>query len=547
MIFPNEASYIADWSPHVGVTYHQFLLAKQIEKSIRFGLVDSAKQIISSNEQLSKRGFNIIHEDLQSGFSVLSEDIAVTRSEARKDAARLAGTLVWGFSQLSRSLNRLDDSLKELIRLASTPSQTWAYEQFEIARLQFKRGYYPVALESIKRAINGFGGNTGYQSEFRFHLLLGKIRLGSWHGDRPNTSDAIVDPAAAEKAFYDAYKYYWGHNPSEEGAEILLWAARAAFVAENLNGALWYARTALGLTPHNAEAHYQIARFLCVQDPNSIEALEHLVEAFDLNLDLVVKSGGIGEFPSDCVPLQTALTRKADALRAIFLKRMDDFQIAFANAMRYTFDGKSSEVILRAELQSLADIKSTLAAQVASGGILDIDAAISSIQNTQPIFGSLFNAYKKNFADAIRADFQPSLESANQAVQEAQSACELANSTVEQLENDRTSAEGLIGVAALCILASAISFLISGVGGILLGISFVTVGIVMATLSIRAYVRTQKALANVLRLDALTNARRLELRQLEDRIRERANSVSNAERPLFWPQDGIKSLTQTGN
>jgi hypothetical protein len=197
-MFPNEARYQFDWTYTSKVSYGDFLRAKQFERSIRFAIDEQTRQIVASNEDLAERGLALqknTADGVHSGFTVVTQEIHDLRNTLSSGLSEIDGqlgemnyTLRWGFGAVLGSLSAINATLSTLTRIARTPSATWAYEQFEQARDEFRRNLYEESLASVVRAINGHGSNPGHRTEFRFHLLLGTIRLG----DYKNSSEQVV-------------------------------------------------------------------------------------------------------------------------------------------------------------------------------------------------------------------------------------------------------------------------------------------------------------------------------------------------------------------
>ena len=171
-----------------GLSYFDYLQAKSFENSFKTEISKRTRSIIASNEELQQQHIAAM-ESVSSGIERLSFDIQ-----------ELTVAFQWGFSELLAAVGRVNDTLANLVKIAKTPAQVWAYEQFEIARDAFRQELYQEALESLDRAINGYSSNTGHKLEYRFHYLLGTIRLGSFQ----NSSPAIVNLAEAENAFQSA-------------------------------------------------------------------------------------------------------------------------------------------------------------------------------------------------------------------------------------------------------------------------------------------------------------------------------------------------------
>lgn len=89
-----------------------------------------------------------------------------------------------------------------LIKLAKTPVQTVAFNHFEIARDAFRQNLLQEALEELQKAISGDHTSPGYKLEWRFHQMVGIIRLGFADADL-----AVIDLMQAEQAFLHAARY----------------------------------------------------------------------------------------------------------------------------------------------------------------------------------------------------------------------------------------------------------------------------------------------------------------------------------------------------
>lgn len=225
-------SHYTGWYIKSNISYGDYLQGKEFERSIRYGIDDQTKQLIASNEQLAREHYEAlehISDGINSGFTILSTDIARLQESVDSGFQQIATIFEWGFSEMLVSLGRVNDSLDALIKIAKTPAQTWAYEQFEITRDEFRRGLYHESFESVLRAINGFGSNPGYKTEFRFHFLQGTIRLGSFKNSDPQ----LVDPLDAEAA--DAYNYEKDFNAEASKENIFGYVHAAKLAREGKN------------------------------------------------------------------------------------------------------------------------------------------------------------------------------------------------------------------------------------------------------------------------------------------------------------------------
>lgn len=267
------------------LSYIDYLQARSFETSFKSELSRQTRSIIASNAELRKHHIEII-EKVSSGVEQLSFDVQALSGEV----SELNATFQWGFSELLTSLGRVNDSLAELVKISKTPAQTWAYEQFEIARDAFRQGLFDEALEYLDRAINGYSGNTGYKLEYRFHYLLGTIRMGSFQ----NTSSDVVNLAESELAFLSAAKYARRDHPEEAG-RALLGAGWAAYCQGKMADATRYTDQTLVLIPDLAEGHFQRAKIQMHID-HCDSSLSSLKRAIEIDRGYSIRAAGDDDF-----------------------------------------------------------------------------------------------------------------------------------------------------------------------------------------------------------------------------------------------------------
>jgi len=272
-----------------GLRYQEYLQAKSFEDSLRGEISSASRSIIASNEELSRDHISV----LESTSSAITRELHQVSFDVRTlshGVAELNSTFSWGFSEVLTMLGGLHDSLDELIRIAKTPAQTWAYEQFEIARDAFRQELYDDAIQYLHRAISGHGDYTGYTLEYRFHYLLGTIRVGSFK----NHSKQIVDPAQAEQAFLNAAKYARRDHP-KESARSYLGAGWAAYCQGHIKDAERYSGDAVALDGSLAEAHFQLAK-VQMHSGNPEAALIALRTAITIDRGYTLKACMDGDF-----------------------------------------------------------------------------------------------------------------------------------------------------------------------------------------------------------------------------------------------------------
>jgi tetratricopeptide (TPR) repeat protein len=302
-------------SPYSGKTkalYRDYLQQQSFVKditdsntSVQYAISNNVREIIATREQLQENDYELldsidsgitevnqnlatVDETLKSGFSLLSyrlEDIS-------EGIETLTAKCDWGFSRMISEIGRVNDTLNELLAVAKTPAQTWAYNQFEIGRDAMRQELFPEALEAIARAINGFGHQTGYKLEYRFHYNLGIIYLG----DVKNTDPTILDLLKAEQSFLSAARYAKADFPFE--ASIALTAAGwAAYCQTKLPDAENYTLQAIQVdsSSKNPEAYFQIAKIQMRTDRPK-DALPHLRQAIEMDRNYMLKAATDPDF-----------------------------------------------------------------------------------------------------------------------------------------------------------------------------------------------------------------------------------------------------------
>lgn len=231
------------------MTYREHLEATRFEKLATPAFDSHARQIIASDEELAARGVRAVEASGERISSAIGRQTEVLEGslnavsdgmdELNSSLGDIASALNAGFSEMILLQGRMADSLEQLVVLVANPSLTWALEQFTLARDEVRRGLFLEAMESIQRAIGGYGSNAGYKTEFRFHGLLGVLQLGEFE-DHPLE---IVDPKAAEASFLYAAKLCQKDEPIE-CAKMFRLASRAAYLDKNANLALQHAQNA---------------------------------------------------------------------------------------------------------------------------------------------------------------------------------------------------------------------------------------------------------------------------------------------------------------
>lgn len=247
---------------------------------------------------------NSINSVLSAGFERLSynlKDISGELANVSTGIAELKASFDWGFSNIIAELGGMNDSIKELIKIAASPAQTPALEHFATARDMFRQGIYTDVLEELDKAINGVPGvSAGYKQEWRIHHLKGVVKLGFVDCDF-----TLVNLPEAEDAFLTAALYAKTDHP-KDAANAFLSAGWAAYCQGKMPEALMHTEKAIQLNPLLGEALFQMAKILMAQN-QVIQALPVLRKAIDTDLFYSLKAIGDGDFQIHEIELRSFL------------------------------------------------------------------------------------------------------------------------------------------------------------------------------------------------------------------------------------------------
>ncbi len=264
----------------------------QSNVEVQYAISESTREIIATHEQLQQHGFELlesidsgiatVNDSIQTGFETISYDL----EDISDEIASLTAKCNWGFSQMISQIGHVNDTLEQLLSASKTPAQTWAFNQYEIARDAMRRHLFPEALEALLRAINGFGDQTGYKIEFRFHYNLGILYLG----DVNNTDSSVLDLLKAEQSFLAAARYAKEDYPFEASISFTA-AGWAAYCQNKLKEAENHTLQAIKLDSYfkNGEAYFQNAKILFYTDRPD-DAIEYLRKAIYIDRNYMVKA-----------------------------------------------------------------------------------------------------------------------------------------------------------------------------------------------------------------------------------------------------------------
>lgn len=286
-------SWNYQWTESGGSSWEEYLRATDIVQTINSGTAHVARGLaacMTENTRQLLGGLSGIERSLHSGFGAMNSSLREMNNSVREvndSVNRLGALFHWGTSQVLASMGGMQSTLDDLLKVAKTPTQTAAFEQFEIARDAFRKGLLPECLESLGQAIDGVAGvSSGYKLEWRFHHLQGLVLLGS----HDNTDPATFNPAEAEKAFLKAARYAKADAP-KDAAKAMLAAGWAAYVQpdgvrfDKLKSALEHTDNATALDPGLTEGYFQAAKIRM--------ALGAVGSGFEA-LDMAIGGGGLG-------------------------------------------------------------------------------------------------------------------------------------------------------------------------------------------------------------------------------------------------------------
>jgi hypothetical protein len=471
---PGESNYTG-WFIKSNISYGDYLQGKEFERSIRYGINDQTKQLIASNEQLARENYEImerVDDSIVGGFTTLSTDIATLKDSIDAGFQDMAKIFEWGFSEMLVSLGRVNDSLDALIKIAKTPAQTWAYEQFEIARDEFRRGLYHESLESVLRAINGYGSNPGYKTEFRFHFLQGTIRLGSFKNSDPQ----LVDPADAEAAFLKAARYANNDLPVE-AARALLCAGRAAHVQKKAEDSLKHSTNAILLDAQLAEAYFQSAQACCALGRPQ-EAMAHLVAAIVYEHDYAVKAANDGDIYRYPKVLKEALILAKNKLKLAYEQEENNFKGKLYETEETAIDKYAVKNLCSEQLVVARNYEKQFSAEASKDNIFGYVHATKLAREWKPVIRSVIASFQQISLKLIDDE----LKGLQNAVSDVDSGIGKIQSTIADVDSEISKTrpkdyefiDMAIGVALIVILL--VIFLPGNIiGGVIAGIVILSI------------------------------------------------------------------------
>jgi tetratricopeptide (TPR) repeat protein len=195
----------------------------------------------------------------------------------------------------------MNDTLKDLVKIAKTPTQTAALEHFEIARDANRQGLYSEAIDELNFAINGVPGvSAGYRLEWRLHQMMGVIKLGFIDCDL-----SLVNHPEAEQSFLSAARYAAQDFP-DDAANAYLSAGWAAYCQGKMHDAIIHTESAVKYNPKLGEGWFQLAKIhMALGEPD--RAFQYLKSAMYEDVGFALKAASDGDFLKHEAELQDFL------------------------------------------------------------------------------------------------------------------------------------------------------------------------------------------------------------------------------------------------
>ncbi len=172
-------------------------------KMMEMDRLDAQREEMRKNTESQRELGEQLTQGLNEGFERLSYSLYDISQNFKWGMKALGSKFDWACNNLLTGMKSMQDSLEELKNLVKNPMMTAALEHFEAARNNYRRNLYKEALDELDAAISGVPGvSAGNKTEWRFHQLVGTIRMGFVGCDL-----SLVDLKAAEQSYLLAARY----------------------------------------------------------------------------------------------------------------------------------------------------------------------------------------------------------------------------------------------------------------------------------------------------------------------------------------------------
>jgi tetratricopeptide (TPR) repeat protein len=263
--------------------YREYLEQRSHFDRVEVTVDSGLRELLASNEALANRNIKASHaaaDRIAQRVDELSDTVAAgfdrmefALGDVKSSVDGLQSICEHGFSELSLRLTSIGETLNELLKVARTPTQTWAWEQFSVAQDAFRRRLYTESLAYVNKAINGDGASAGYPLEHRFYILRGTIELG----DYSNFSEEIVDVGKAKNSFLLAAKYA-EHVDQRDFSRCLGFAGWAAYCAGDMQEAEDLLRRSIATNREDMQSTFELAK-VCLKVGKVADGIKHFERA----------------------------------------------------------------------------------------------------------------------------------------------------------------------------------------------------------------------------------------------------------------------------
>jgi tetratricopeptide (TPR) repeat protein len=261
-----------------------------------------------------------IDNTLTDGFTTLSFDLGNIDASIHD----LSSVCELGFSKVAAHTARSNELLEDLVGLIKSQDQTWAREQYDLARDCIGRELWEDALGYADKAIHGNERNSGLHIEPVFHFLKGDILL-----NYPEVGEGLTFVERALESYLAGAKYCANQNHSLK-ALCLLQASWCYYCLGNRDEAIEAAKASTKLDT-NPLALFHLAKYTAYQTNGCLS--KPLVQAVLGDDTFFVRASNDRDFLHGKVDLDATADRALET-RKEQLKRYRTKEIASEGAKK---------------------------------------------------------------------------------------------------------------------------------------------------------------------------------------------------------------------
>lgn len=247
--------------------------------------------VIADEESLKLNGVTILdsHPGMPSDTGFPKVILAFSVEELTNKITELPAKFRWGMSDCLARVIDMNESMSSLIEHTDTPAQTLAYSHFEKAREAFHDKDCIKTMKEVEKAIYGGRTSAGFQSEWRFYLLLGIIHLGFYGCDTE-----LIDLAKAEEEFVNAAMFSQAEYRTDSAISFMA-AGWAAYCQGKIEDAINHTKDAVERNSRLYEAHYLMAKYHLTAG-KAAEGFKYLAKAIQSDAFYALKAAGDEDF-----------------------------------------------------------------------------------------------------------------------------------------------------------------------------------------------------------------------------------------------------------